>query len=246
MKKKKETMKMKFYITILSLLFVIIYSSCDKMRDIHTNFVKDGEIVYSVAPDTLITSAGNLRIQIKLFVYNGTNIQKCIVEWEDNQERFQESVDVSFNKYIDSVSIIIDNLKEKSYIFKVYNVDKYGNRSIKKQVIGTAYGKNYEKTLLNRDFISTVRDYDNLIINWIPAVEGAFETEMEYLNSFNESISKILSIEHDRDTLFNFPIGGSFSYRTAFMPEPLAIDTFYSPLEIVHEKVVVPTSHVEE
>ena len=41
-----------------------------KMEDVHSEHLKDGEIIYVTAPDTLITRSGNQRIEINIFVLN--------------------------------------------------------------------------------------------------------------------------------------------------------------------------------
>src|SRR3546814_16549808 len=50
----------------------------------------------------------------------------------------------------DTVQTIIEGLEESEYEFDIVAIDPDGNRSVRSIVTGSAFGDNYEKSLLNR------------------------------------------------------------------------------------------------
>jgi hypothetical protein len=226
-------MKYIFKTTILFLISAIAFMSCDKMEDVHTEFIKDGEIIYANVPDTLQTMPGRNRIQLKWLVYNGNNIQKSIVEWEDGGEMKSQSLDVSLNTPVDSVYVTVDNLNEKSYLFYAYNIDRDGNRSIKKQVTGSAYGDIYESSLTNRP-LSTIEGggtIDSVVVTWGTPGEGYAGTEVMYENTSDEFTTTMLLPEDDRIVIRDWKSEGEMDYRSFYIPAINAIDTFTSQFE---------------
>jgi hypothetical protein len=226
-------MKYIFKTALFILISAMAFMSCEKMEDVHADYVKDGEIIYANVPDTLQTMPGRNRIQLKWLVYNGNNIQKSIVEWEDEGELKSQSLDVSLNTPVDSVYVTIDNLDEKSYLFYAYNIDRDGNRSVKKQVTGSAYGDVYESSLTNRplSMIDGGGTVDSVVVTWGTPSEGYIGTEVTYENTSGDLVSKMLLPEENRMVIRGWKSEGQMDYRSYYIPEPNAIDTFMAPIE---------------
>jgi len=85
-------MKIIFKTIWVSLIVGVFFVSCEKMEDIHADFIKDGEIIYANVPDTLQALPGNNRIQLKWLVSNGNNITKSIVTSPKNRTCFLRTI----------------------------------------------------------------------------------------------------------------------------------------------------------
>jgi len=247
-------MKNSIIIFLILNVFLYAFMSCDKMEDIHAEYVENGEIIYANVPDSLISMPGNQRIKIKWLVYNGKNIEKSTIEWEDDGELKSYSTDVFLNNPLDSVIILLDDLSEKSYVFKAYNVDWEGNRSIKKEVTGSVYGSIYETLLKNRpltgvdegivvDPESLTVSIDSVLITWGSAYEGCIGTEVLYNDSVGNPVSKMIASDNSKLVVKSWESEGEMKYRSFYLPAPNAIDTFatsYQKVKMPNENVLPP------
>ena len=221
-------MKILIKATIFLTLLFGAFVSCQDMEDIHADFIKDGEIVYAAVPDTVQTFSGYQRLQLKWLINNGANIRKSVVELTDSGQDFSKSVDVSLQSPLDSVLITLDHLEEKSYLFKTYNIDKDGNRSVKVQVTGQVFGEIYMSSLTNRIITSIVGGgtVDSLIINWRLPNDGNTGVEITYNSRTGEPIKKWVKPGENQTIIKNWESLGTMSYKSFYIPTPNAIDTF--------------------
>ncbi|MGQ7869840.1 DUF4998 domain-containing protein [Sunxiuqinia sp. sy24] len=215
---------------------IVILSSCEKMDDIHSDFLKDGDIIYAPKPLMTQSFGGKNRIKLKYYLVNAVNVSKCIVEWDEGNS--SQSLDITPKLPIDSLEITIDGLEEKSYIFNIYTVDTHGNRSVKEQITGSAYGTKFVGGLNNRPLLGfdgggTV---DSIVVSWATPAEGNTGVELVYNNRAGEPVTKMVLPEEDEIVIRDWESEGQMSYRSFYVPEPMAIDTFSSEAE----QVVMP------
>ena len=151
---------------------IIILSSCEKMEDIHSDFLKDGDIIYAPKPLMPQSFGGKNRLKLKYYLMNAVNVNKCVVEWDEGNS--SQTIDVTPKLPLDSLEIIIDGLEEKSYIFNIYTIDTNGNRSVKEQVTGSAYDAKFQSGLTNRPLASIVGGgtTDSIVVSWGNPAEG--------------------------------------------------------------------------
>ncbi len=221
--------------TLFLALFSWVFVSCQDMEDIHADFIKGGEKIYAAVPDTVQTLPGNKRLQLKWLVNNGANIKKSVVEWTDNGQEFTKTIDVNLTQPLDSILITLDNLEEKSYLFKTYNIDKDGNRSIKVQVTGLVFGDVYQSALTNRIITSIVGGgtVDSLIVNWRLPNDGNTGVVLNYNSRTGGQLSKWVMPGENVTVIKNWESLGTMSYRSFYIPAPNAIDTFATELSEV-------------
>lgn len=221
-------MKIAIKTTLFLVLFAWIFTACQEMEDIHADFIKGGEKIYAAVPDTVIVMPGDRRLQLKWLVNHGANIKKSVVEWTDNGQEFSKSVDVNLTSPLDSVMVLLDNLEEKSYIFKTYNIDKDGNRSIKVQVAGLVFGEIYKSSITNRIITSITGGgtVDSVVVNWRLPNEGNTGVELSYKSRSGEMVKKWVKPEDTRTVLRNWESLGTMTYKSFYIPTPTAIDTF--------------------
>lgn len=131
---------------------------------------------------------------------------------------------------IDTLSVMIDNLPENIYNFEVLTVDAEGNESIPVYEMGTVFGERYQESLSARPVISNILIGDALTINYadMDRTSGVIGTTIDYTNVDGEEETTFVSIEEQRAVIEDFQSGSEYEYHTVFLPEPTAIDTFYS------------------
>jgi hypothetical protein len=123
---------------------------------------------------------------------------------------------------------MIDKLAEGSYAFSVYSYDTKGNRSEKTSTNRRAYGSVYQATLMNRMIKDTI--FNSItkaaVITWDTSGKGTVASEIQFTDN-TETHRTVMALPGDVNTTLNaFKPGSMFAYRTLFLPEPTAIDTF--------------------
>ncbi|PIF02115.1 MAG: hypothetical protein CR996_01520 [Draconibacterium sp.] len=221
---------MKKSILLYSFLFglVLAFSGCQKMEDIHSKYLADGDIIY--APRPLLTQAlgGKNRVVVKYYLVNAVNVKKCIVEWDDGAG--SQTVDISPKVPLDSIEVVIPNLEERSYIFKVYTIDSYGNRSIKDQVTGSAYATKFESSLTNRPLLNIEGGgtTDSLIVTWGTPGDNYTGTEIMYYNGAGDQVTLSVPAGDDVTIIKDWLSESEMKYYSSYIPEANAVDTFKS------------------
>lgn len=204
----------------------LLFNACQKMEDIHSEYLQDGDILYAPKPLTIQSFGGKNRVMLKYYLLNAVNVTKCIIEWDEGAS--SKTIDITPNTPLDSVEVIIDNLDEKSYIFKVYTMDKYGNRSIKEQKTGSSYAENYRMALTNRSLLGIEGGgtTDSIIISWGTAIEGNTGVELMYNNGAGEPVTKMVMPNEDMTVIKDWQSESEMTYKSFYVPEENAIDTF--------------------
>ncbi len=217
---------MKYILNAFSFLCMLtLVASCDKFTDIHKDFIKNGEIIYAVKPDSVVFIAGKERLMMRLWMENAQNVKEVVVSWNSGQDSL--IVPVSFKTGRDSVEVLLKNLEEKSYSFNIYAVDKFGHRSLSYTQFGTAFGNNYTASLGNRRIKKITLTEKEGVIDWFAPAEGMILNEVNFTTKRgNDTLVRFSS------TLFSVTIdakaGSTFKYRSLFIPQAESIDTFSS------------------
>lgn len=222
-------MKLKKYIPLL--IGIYLLSGCDKIDDTYSEFVKDGEIIYLGRVDSVKTYSGYYRIKLSWLLTTDPKINKCRVFWNFGADSVE--VPVTRTSGIDTVSVIIDNLTESVHTFGFRTYDNNGHSSIEVNEVGTVYGDNYMSSLTNRPIKSITSDGNDFILTWFGAGSSTIGMELNYLNQDEESEHFIVSTEENPTRLIDALPESMLEYRTLFLPQEEAIDTFYSAWETV-------------
>lgn len=217
---------MKLYsILSMSLLFSILFS-CGDIKDTYEEFVKGGEIIYVAKADSLKARGGNERIELSWLLLSDPKVTHYTIYWNDNLDSISGTLFKTTE--VDTIRVILDNMREDVFYFDVVQFDTYRNHSIKSSVAGRIYGENYRSTLLNKAFRNIKFNEQDVEIEWSTSSSSSemIFIEVEYWDTNNKLIRRVLPPSSQKDTLYNISLDG-FRYRTAFLPEELAIDTFY-------------------
>ena len=215
--------KMKLYISLIALVMFIFFS-CEKMNDFHYDYIKDGEIRYTTKVDSVVSYAGENRVKISGILNQAFGVDLITVYYND----YNDSVLFDYDRIgeIDTIDIMLDNLEEKSYSFNIYTSNAEGNTSIMVSAFATAYGELYRSSLLGRAVESDSARGADLYINWLPAEELERGSEIVYTDNTGTEIN--LEIPSDSSYVILSDFSEGMKYRSLFVPEKTALDSFAS------------------
>lgn len=211
---------------LLTILVLTLFNSCKKMDDIYREFYEKGETVYVGKADSIKVKGGRERVELSWLLLSDPKVTGYKVYWNNRKDSVQNSVIKTAG--IDTVKLLLSNMPEDIYLFEIYMFDKDRNSSILSSAIGKSYGQFYQNSILNRTFKSSRRITAGAEITWTAAAQDLLFVDLSYIDKSGNTISKLLSRSVEVDTLYNIPVRGTFQYRSAYIPEPNALDTFYT------------------
>lgn len=211
------------YIGAGLVLAICTFFSCSDMDDNYAEFVKEGEITYSKKVDSVAVYAGKNRVKIS-FVNLGPRVAKVKVFWNLKSQ----SVEAATAPASRNLDVIIPDLAEGTYSFDLFTFDKSGNQSVGTTVIGNVYGEGYSNTLRERAIEGTNIAKGVGSVTWLTSPAGSIATEIKYTDNTGAAKTVYTPARESLSSLPRFKSGNSISYRTLFLPEPNAIDTFYT------------------
>lgn len=214
----------KYWIAGVALLLM---AACDKDYYQYEKYIKDGPIVYPGRPDSVQVLAGKERILLKWAVPSDLNITGYKVFWNFGIDSL--SVPGRTNGSNDSVILYINNLTQGAYSFTVYAYDKPGHRSVGSQAIGNVYGPIFSSTIFNRPYSAAKKETatSRLLVAWVGLDAKCIGTEWNYTNTDGQPAA-LFSPLGDSTIITGVDIASPISYRSLFLPENKAIDTFYT------------------
>lgn len=214
----------RIYLLATFVMSILSFSSCDDFMDVHKEYIEEGEIIYAPKPDSVNFIAGKGRILFNCRTYNAPNVRSVDVYWNDGLDSL--IVPVELNTGYDSISVILDNMEEKSYTFNIQTTDNFGHKSLFLTDFGSSYGETFQSTLNDRRVKSVSLSDKEGIIEWYSALTGLVKNEIRYIkNDGSQTIVKMRSA----DLQIGLPDakgGSSFEFRSLFIPEEECIDTF--------------------
>jgi hypothetical protein len=224
----------------LSAIILLLSCMCSCKKKESGNTVKEEPIVVGKI-NSLNSFAGKARVKLtwkQAASSEGIQASKYRVFWNNNTDSLEVPTPAT-----DLVTAIINNLAEDSYTFSVYSYDNKGNRSQKTSVNGRTYGSAYEATLKNRPIKDTIFNTITkaAVITWNASGTGAVASEIQFRDTMNvlHTIKALAAAEST--TLNGYKPGSTFAYRTLFLPEPEAIDTFFTAYDSI--KINLPSTN---
>lgn len=198
--------------------------SCDSFMDVHKDYIKDGEIIYAPKVDSTAFIAGNGRILFRFWLNNSPNVKTVNVFWNSKMDSL--AIPVSPSTGLDSAAVFIPGLDEKSYTFDIKTTDNFGHQSLWVTNFGNAYGSGYESSLMERRVRELELDDNKGIVTFYTGIEDMVRTEVRYQT--NSGKTAIVSTSRSDNELYcpDAKAGSGFEYRSLFIPEEEAVDTF--------------------
>ena len=225
--------RIKWYPVLLFACIAMI--QCTKSDDYKKYLMEDGAaglIVYPQKPDQLKTYPGRNRIQLEWVIID-PKVTQCVVTYEQagNQDTLVIDIEERNDYTNDTIRVMINDLEENMYMFKIISYDDLGHASIPVEAEELSYGEVYESFLLNRTVKSMVYDTDQgLLIEWYPAADTSeICIVFNYTNNNGDPVTttitnKQAAITHIPDFDYTVPV----TYYTMYKPAYKALDIFYS------------------
>lgn len=223
-------MKNTLYQFLIFLIGAFLITSCEKMDDTYDQFIKGGETIYVGKADSLKAHGGNHRLELS-WIISDPKTESYTVYWDNKTDSISKSVEKLSG--IDTIHLVIDNLSEGIHYFTVYMYGTENHHSVPEEVIGKVYGKTYQESLLPRLYSDLQREENNVKVFWEGASQDLTYVELHYKNDNGDSIIQYISGNEDSSIIDNFGMYPEFTYRSAFLPDSIAIDTFFTPFEKV-------------
>lgn len=223
--KRNQMKKIIYYLSVLVIVLTAIIS-CKRMDSTYEQYIVPGGKTY-IGKAKVAVHSGRNRIILSWPKGSDPNVSLARVFWNN----FADSAEVQIKDNVDTVKFTIENLEEKIYSFTILTYDKSGNKSIPVEVLSAVYGENYESGILNRAIRSAEVDAGGkMVIMWGAAdvSSGAFQTEITYINNTGHTKTQNIKAKDSVSTLSDYKSGTIPSFRTKFLPDSLAIDTFYT------------------
>ncbi|MBJ6367461.1 DUF4998 domain-containing protein [Snuella sedimenti] len=211
---------------LVSITVGVLAGSCTQMDEFE-KFRVGGAITYPGKVDSVIVYPGKERIKLGMILGADPTVNKIKAYWKNRQD----STEITFARTgaIDTLDLVIENLIEGTYNFELFAFDDFGNRSVVTNVSGTVYGTTYEASLLDRPLLTAACGN----IRWGEANSIMLGVEVSYTDSSGNG--QVVFVENDQDTstLSDIDASETFEYRTAYKPDSLSIDTFYTPFKTI-------------
>jgi len=226
-----------FLIVAGSLILGALTYSCDDYSDDYLKYVEGGERIYVGKMDSLFVFGGYNRVELGGNLPSDPKATEVRISWNNTNNSI--TVPLTGGTVGERFSTIIDNLPENIYSFQVRSYDNDGNRSVLSTVTGRVYGEGYVATLYNRP-ITLARLYSGnryrITVDNMDRSTGVIGCEIVYTSRDTNTEKTLFVPIGDGEVLFtDWKSGTTMKYRTSFIPEPTAIDTFYTPYEILEE-----------
>ncbi|MBY5956932.1 DUF4998 domain-containing protein [Membranicola marinus] len=216
---------MKYVIISISVLS-FLFSSCTKMNDLHDVYLKRGEKIYVGKLDSAYIFPGKERVKLR-FWPSDPRATKMVIYWQSRSDSML--VDITPEIVGDSSDVIIKSLPEYDHIFEVVTMNNdFSNRSIPYTVTGSVYGERYQSITANRVINEIFQDTlsESWVIKWLGKVETGIGSEIIYNTVDGEQMKVYTPMSENVTMLEN--LKSDLRYRTLFLPETDAIDTFYT------------------
>jgi hypothetical protein len=216
----KKIVNILLILTLLTCLF-----SCEGMMDAHKQYVEDGEIVYMPKPETVEFLAGRYRVVLRIVLYNSPNVKSVDIYWDNKADSLIYPVTTSTG--LDTFEIEIPDLEERSYTFTVWTTDAYKNHSLPIIGFSNSYGDLFQSSLVNQPIWKIALTEEGGEITWSSIVEHLVSAQIRYIDK--EDNEQIVTTPSTVSTALcpNVKASSKFTYRSLFLPEKNAIDTFY-------------------
>lgn len=216
-------MKKQTYVYILFFLFL---AACSKMDEYREKFTDGHERLYTGKADSVKVFPGKNRVLLKWLYVADPKVKKAKVFWNNRHD--SSSVDVVRTSGVDTVKFMINNLAEGNYNFEIISYDADGNASVTVNKQGVVFGESYQAALLNRLVKKAETKAGYAEVTWYSGDQETLLTEVKYRNLGGATIIKTVLPGIDTTKLESYVSGTKFEYRTLYLPDSLAIDTFYT------------------
>ena len=228
-------------IFIIFSLIISASAGCEKMNDKHKPWLENGEIVYIGKVDSVKAFAGDKRVMFRYWI-SDPRVKTLNISWSLGNDSLEVPVpahlpEESFEVYIGKNE---KNITEGDHTFQWVSHDEHGNRSIVVETTAKVYGAKYQNRLDNRPVISAELNGTDVTLVWGGKLsDDEIGVNVSYTNTSDETVTiNYTSDEATSAVIPDVKLTAPVMYRTLFVPEPTAIDTFAT----VAQKIDIQTT----
>lgn len=218
--------------------------SCSGMNDVHDEYLRNGEILYVGRVDSVEIYPGNERFMLRYWITDPRS-EVLKIYWSHKQD--SAVIQIPAHNPLEPIDIIVGDAQKKvlegQHTFQMIASNGKGIHSILFEKNGNVYGQNFASTLLPRGIRSAnynpYSPNSTITIDWeITISSREIGIELSYFNLEGEQIVKDLSTDQvGTQTILDYvDITRDISYKTLYLPETSAIDTFFTGIQ----KIVIP------
>lgn len=176
--------------------------------------------------DGITARPGKERAQIEVEVLNNLIKTIRIIRMDNG-----EFMDVDVNFKTGTFTTYYENLAEDSYSFRIISIDQFGMESEPTNVNIRVYGATYQSQISPRDIAVTTAFGNGLAVAWGNA--GDNFVDLTYTTIEGEQKNQRIDIGAQYTYILDYLPVTEFSYTTGYLPEPAAVDTFYTEIHTV-------------
>lgn len=168
--------------------------------------------------------------QVKISLLLAENISTCEIFW--NKRAKSLKIDVKANPK-DSIHQVIGDLPEGNYTFEIITSDQ-SEKASGVMLSTRVYGDKYTESLKNR-VIKELGFYfqEEAFIEWLGPATGEVFVDLTYTGVDDKLHRARMDRNNTRNSLPGYKANTAIQYKTLYLPEKGAIDTFYtSPVTI--------------
>lgn len=219
-------MKMKIifnkFLLYSTLLIVLLAAGCTDLRGTYEEYLGDGEIVYTGKIDSTIFRQGFGRVQMEGYTYFAKTAKKIVIEWDDKQKVVNIADVLSDGR----CKILIDDLEERNYVFKVHTLDASDNRSIVETFQVQVPNERFIAEQRPRQIESVKANEKNMVeILLANMAVGYAQVQLEYKDSKGANVVVMVPPSESKVEINDFQYGGTLKITPIAKPSEIAIDS---------------------
>jgi hypothetical protein len=214
------------YLVAFFALGICLFAACSKMDHTYSKIITDGEVIYTGKADSARAYPGNGRVALSWLLLSDPKITYCRVFWNEGKDSLK--VPVTKTSGIDTIRVVIDSLAEGTYSFSIFTGDNEGHRSVETHIAAHVYGDQYADLLSNRTVEMARWTDGEMHIIWQHATSGVAGMELNYTDQADREQGLFILPGKDTTTIADYKEGTHFEYRTLYLPDTAAIDTFHT------------------
>lgn len=237
---------MKNIIKILSIIYLLLLASCSGEID-PLDYVDGEEIRYPGKANEPTYLAGKERLKVQFKLGPDPNVNRAVIYW--NLKKDSVVVDIDRASLKDNmVTKLIENLPENVYNFEIYTYDKFGNKSVPTFLTGRTYGNRYATVVADRALLNyELENLDgDLKLTWADSVIFSRGVDVKFTNFDNAKQQVFVANTEETSIIKRVKIEEPLEVYTLFLPEPEAIDTFFSKVVVTLDPSILKTMQLSK
>lgn len=223
-------------------LIMGMYTACSDMNDSMDPYLSKGEIIYLAKPDSVKLFPGEDRFLMRFWL-SDPRATELFVYWDQKKDSLIIPLQEG-RSFADSIDIYVgreSGIQEKSYTLQLVTYDKHKNTSIQDEYNVNVYGELFANSIIVRQIKSAKYTSGTVRIAWGGSYNAKeYGVKLFYKSKDGVDVEEVYTTEALKKgqgnddgleevlVLKNMDVSAPLIYTTVYLPEPTAIDTFYT------------------